>query len=151
MTKQTIVALSTAISSALLVLAFSLIGISDLIWVGFAGCTSFFISQDKLKVSLLSNLSGIIMCTVIIVIVNLHPTILVNSVVTGILAGVMILFAKSKHINGSSAFLAGLITFAFSNTLFNLGMISAILFGNLFGLLTHYLAILFSRGKNYAK
>lgn len=147
MTNQKIVALSTAISSALLVLIFLLIGIPELIWVGFAGCTSFFISQNKLKVSLLSNLLGITICTAIIAIVNLHPTILVNSIVTGILAGVMMLFAKSKYINGSSAFLAGLITFAFSSTLLHLGMISAILFGNLFGLLTHYLTILFSRGK----
>lgn len=147
MTKQTIIALSTAISSTLLVLAFSLVGIPELIWVGFAGCTSFFISQDKLKVSLLSNFLGITICTVIIAIVNLHPTILVNSVITGVLAGVMMLFAKSKYINGSSAFLAGFITFAFSSTLLNLGMISAILFGNLFGLLTHYLIMLFSRGK----
>lgn len=147
MTNQKIVALSTAISSALLVLIFSLIGISELIWVGFAGCTSFFISENKLRVSLLSNLLGITICTAIIAIVNLHPTILVNSVITGILAGVMMLFAKSKYINGSSAFLAGLITFAFSSTLLNLSMISAILFGNLFGLLTHYFIILFSRGK----
>lgn len=66
MTNQKIVALSTAISSALLVLTFSLIGISELIWVGFAGCTSFFISQDKLKVSLLSNTLGIAICTAII-------------------------------------------------------------------------------------